>query len=129
MNMNIKNIRKANEPYTPKKKKRVVKNTSGLKVTKLDEKDKIKNEDAEPSKMRDILIYLYEKYDGDWDDLYTAIQNKERVDINVVESTVKRHKKKYDYVTMIDRNYPEEYKGNYKPPIVLRKRKKNQNDD
>ena len=70
-------------------------------------------------------IYFYEKYEGDWDDIYKAIQRKERVDATEAKSFLKKYRNKYDYVTLIDNEYPDEYKANYKPPFVIRKRKNN----
>ena len=88
-----------------------------------------KHVDEKPFGMSDILIYFYEKYDGDWDDIYKAIQRKERVDATEAKSFLKKYRDKYDYVTLIDNEYPNEYKANYKPPFVIRKRKNNGKKD
>ena len=44
--------------------------------------------------------------------------------IEIVISEVKSYKEKYDYTTLLDEEYPEHLKREYKPPFVLKKRKK-----
>lgn len=129
MNLKIKRIKKTTSEN--KKSKPVVKKNVKKKVNAVSMSPKVKGEDryykevdTSDMKMNDILIYFYEKYDGDWDEIYKAINQKERVNYGEAREFLKDYKDKYDYVTIIDNSYPDEYKGNYKPPFVLRKRKK-----
>ena len=129
MNLKIKRIKKTTSEN--KKSKPVVKKNVKKKVNAVSMSPKVKGEDryykevdTSDMKMNDILIYFYEKYDGDWDEIYKAINQKERVNYGEAIEFLKDYKDKYDYVTIIDNSYPDEYKGNYKPPFVLRKRKK-----
>ena len=139
MNLKIKKIKKDSKPSTTPKpvvKKKVKKHTGVSHTPKLTKQKNVnpkvqgedryyKEVDTSEMKMNDILIYFYEKYEGDWDLIYKAINQKERVNYGEASQFLKSYKDKYDYVTLIDNDYPEEYKGNYKPPFVLRKRKKN----
>jgi DNA processing protein len=68
-------------------------------------------------KGKDILVYLTIKYQGDWNQIYQAIKNKELVDEVTVSETLNKCEEKY--VTIIDDNYPEKLKKIYKPPFVL----------
>lgn len=74
-------------------------------------------------KMSDILIYLYEKYNGNWDAIYQAISVKERVDSDKAVRLVDSKMKDFDYTTLIDEDYPEEYKRMNKPPFVIKRKK------
>jgi DNA processing protein len=67
--------------------------------------------------MEKILVYFAIKYEGDWEKIYSAINKKERVDIDVVNNTIKEHGEKY--ITMLSDQYPSRLKSIYKPPFVL----------
>jgi predicted Rossmann fold nucleotide-binding protein DprA/Smf involved in DNA uptake len=129
MNLKIRKIKKESSSgisTKPKEKKqniklKVIKNVKPEKTERIYKTEV--NADAKFG-MNDILVFFYEKYDGDWDSIYKAIRQKERVNYSEANQFLKKYKDKYDYVTLIDNDYPEEYKGNYKPPFVLRKRKK-----
>lgn len=68
-------------------------------------------------KARNLLAYLAVKYSQNWDNIYTAIKNKEDVDNETIEGTLNTLKGKY--VTIIDDDYPEELKHIFRPPFVI----------
>lgn len=101
------------------------------KVTKkkpIEKKYKINlNEKAPESykeNMNDVLIYFDNKYNGNWDDIYGAILRKEKVDKDDLYRTTKRLKEEVDYTTLIDDDYPDHLKYQYKPPFLLKRKKK-----
>ena len=63
---------------------------------------------------REILIYLSLKYNGDFNGMYKAIQEKEEIDENATLPEMK-----CKAVTMIDEDYPDYLKECCMPPIVL----------
>ena len=67
--------------------------------------------------MDQILVYFSIKYRGDWDEIYSAINRKEKVDQKEVERVVEECNCKY--ITLLDDNYPKRLKSIYKPPFVL----------
>ena len=67
--------------------------------------------------MDKIIVYLAIKYKGDWDAIYKAINEKEKVSQEDVDRVVGECK--YNYITIIDGKYPTNLKGLYKPPFVL----------
>lgn len=70
--------------------------------------------------MNIILIYFSIKYKGDWDKIYKALEEKEKVtlkDIKELEEKIKNEKIKV--ITIIDKKYPEQLKQAYKPPFVI----------
>ena len=67
--------------------------------------------------MEEILLYFSYIHDGDWEKIYSSIENKERVDPEKVKEVVDKIGCKY--VTMLSKNYPERLKNIYKPPFVL----------
>lgn len=131
MNLKIKKITKNKIPNKTTVKSKVKKKslTETTPIKAQGEDRYYKQVDEKPFKMSDILIYFYEKYEGDWDKIYKAIRRKEAVNSEQAKKFLKGYKDKYEYVTIIDNDYPEEYKANYKPPIVIRKRKKNVKKD
>ena len=68
--------------------------------------------------MREILIYLYIKYNKDWDRIYKAICNKEPIDKFDMKDTLE-YEDLTSYITIIDNNYPSKYNSQFKPPFVL----------
>lgn len=70
--------------------------------------------------MEQILLFFYDKYKGEWNDIYVAIATKERVDPIEVQEVWNKYSEKHRIVTMLSEDYPEEYKKDYyKPPFVL----------
>ena len=74
-------------------------------------------------KFSDVLIYLHEKYNGNWEAIHKAIEEKERVDCDKVVKLVDSKMKDYDYTTMFDEDYPEECMDMKKPPFVIKRKK------
>lgn len=68
-------------------------------------------------KGRDLLIYLSIKYQGVWNDIYSAISRKESVNSFDVEEEISRLKSQT--LTILDDNYPESFKAIFHPPFVL----------
>lgn len=66
---------------------------------------------------RDILIYFAIKYKGDWENIMTAIKNKEEFVPNELLEVVKNMKCKA--ITLMDEEYPDSLKHIFKPPLVL----------
>lgn len=67
--------------------------------------------------MRDILLYFAVKYSGCWERIYQAFAEREVTkidDINKVKS-----ENPDNWITLIDENYPEEFKYVIKPPFVI----------
>lgn len=68
-------------------------------------------------KSRDILIYLSIKHEGNWLQIYDALQNKEEIDIGVAEQIVAAMKSKA--VTILDADYPKYLAKMPRAPFVL----------
>lgn len=67
---------------------------------------------------RDILIYLSIKYQGNWEKIFLDIKNRKKdFTSDEVKEAVASVKSKV--VTIIDREYPEAFKNQQKPPFVL----------
>lgn len=70
--------------------------------------------------MNIILIYFSIKYKGDWNKIYDALENKEKVslkEIKELESIIKENN--WNVKTIIDVDYPKKLKTAYKPPFVI----------
>ena len=65
----------------------------------------------------DILLYLTLKYNGDWDKIYKALQDKEDIDYKDAEKVLDEYPG--EYITILDDEYPAILKQCYKPPFVL----------
>jgi hypothetical protein len=68
-------------------------------------------------KGRDILIYLAIKYQNNWDAIYKAVKEKEIIEEEDLKPAL--DKIKGEVITIIDEDYPEEFKKVNKPPFVL----------
>ncbi|MGI6644504.1 MAG: DNA-processing protein DprA [Bacilli bacterium] len=68
-------------------------------------------------KGREILLYFSQKYAGDFDKIYHAIETKERVTQEQIEEVTKNFKG--NYFTIIDDDYPDVFKTIYRPPLVV----------
>ena len=129
MNLKIRKIRKESSSVIstkPKEKKQNIK-LKVVKEVKPEKTERIYKTEVNTNakfEMNDILVFFYEKYDGDWDAIYKAIREKEPVDKKKCKEFIKSYKEKYDYTTLLDDEYPEHLKREYKPPFVLKKRKK-----
>jgi hypothetical protein len=71
--------------------------------------------------MSEILVYFAIKYSNDWNKIYKAINQKERVEQETAREVIDNYlaKKMYKYITIIDDVYPSKLKGVYKPPFVI----------
>ncbi|MCK5807182.1 MAG: DNA-processing protein DprA [Mycoplasmataceae bacterium] len=70
--------------------------------------------------MNIILIFFTIKYKGDWDKIYRALENKEKVSLTEINELEKKMKdEEWKILTIIDREYPKQLKEAYKPPFVL----------
>ena len=67
--------------------------------------------------MRDILGYFAYKYNGECFKIIEAIANKEQVTKEQIQAF--HNMRKYDFITVIDDNYPEMLKHVENPPIVM----------
>ncbi|WP_412032032.1 hypothetical protein [Malacoplasma muris] len=65
--------------------------------------------------MKRILLYFTNKYFGEWEKIYYALSDKEVVPKKYYENT----KLLPNYISVIDKNYPDELKTIYKPPFSL----------
>ena len=67
--------------------------------------------------MREILLYFAIEYFGDWDKIYSALEQKIEPDYKLV----KRYEKEYTnkFITIIDKEYPESLKNVTRPPFVI----------
>lgn len=68
-------------------------------------------------KPNQILHYLALKYEGDWDKISQAVNNKERPDDEAYQKLASSCQSKF--VTLIDPEYPSALRQTYKPPLVL----------
>ena len=66
---------------------------------------------------REVLLYFTLKYGGDWEKIYKAICTKEDIDYEDAERVVDEYPG--EYITMLDKEYPEILKHTYHPPFVL----------
>ena len=66
---------------------------------------------------REKIIYFALKYKGNWQKIYDAFKNKEEMDDNYYFSEMK--KINYKVVTIIDDDYPSQFKTIYQPPFAL----------
>ena len=66
---------------------------------------------------REILLYYAIKFRGDWNKIYSAIHDKEELDIEDAQKVVANNQNKF--ITMLDAEYPESLRDAYKAPFVL----------
>ena len=70
-------------------------------------------------KGREILLALSIKFNGDWQQIYSAIQSKYELLSDEADTLIASLPSDLSYVTIIDNDYPENLKAAYKPPFVL----------
>jgi hypothetical protein len=68
-------------------------------------------------KGREIIAYLAIKYHNKWEDIYEAIKEKERVEEDEVKKSIDGLKG--GFITIVDQDYPDEFKSIVKPPFVI----------
>lgn len=70
--------------------------------------------------MNEALIYFAIKYNGDWNKIFKALEQKEKIELKDLESISQKIKdKEINVVTIIEDKYPANLKNGYKPPFVL----------
>lgn len=69
--------------------------------------------------MSKVINYFSYKYKGDWDDIYGAIQQKEKIDMGDLDDFLNSNDKKISYISIIDTNYPNNFKEIYMPPLTI----------
>ncbi|WP_368486788.1 DNA-processing protein DprA [Spiroplasma sp. DGKH1] len=67
--------------------------------------------------MNKVLLYFALKYHGDWDQIYQALERKEKISFEALDTF--EVKIKCQYITILDPQYPPTLKSIYKPPFVL----------
>ncbi len=70
--------------------------------------------------MNIILIHFAIKYKGDWDAIYKALEDKEKVtlkQLHYLEGLI--NKQLLKAITILDLDYPKQLKKAYKPPFVI----------
>lgn len=70
---------------------------------------------------RVLILALHLQYNGNWDKIYRAITNKSEPHRKYI---AKAKKLQYNYLTLLDKDYPQELKFQYKPPFVIASYKK-----
>lgn len=70
---------------------------------------------------RVLILALHLQYNGNWDKIYRAITNKSEPHRKYL---AKAKKVQYNYLTLLDKDYPQELKFQYKPPFVIANEKK-----
>lgn len=68
-------------------------------------------------KAREVLLYFALKYEGQYEQILSSIRNKEQIDESDYVFITQNFKGQY--VTIVDSEYPEEFKKVYRPPLVL----------
>ncbi|MFA6829214.1 MAG: DNA-processing protein DprA [Bacilli bacterium] len=67
--------------------------------------------------VRDVLLYLSVKYQGNWNLMYKAIKNKQPFSNENVTDAY--NKTKTEFLALTDENYPEGLKNQPNPPFIL----------
>ncbi|VEU59216.1 DNA-processing protein DprA [Mesomycoplasma neurolyticum] len=70
--------------------------------------------------MNSILIYFSIKYNGDFFSIFNALKRQEKIDKNlIIEIENDIQNKKIQAITILDKEYPKEFKYLDKPPFVI----------
>ena len=69
--------------------------------------------------MAEVINYFTYKYNGDWDQIYEAIQRKELIHTGELERFQEAEDKEVKYISIIDSDYPENFKSIYMPPLNM----------
>ncbi len=70
--------------------------------------------------MNIILIWFAIKYKGDWDRIYQALEEKEKISLRELKDLeLKMKNEEIQAITILDLDYPNQLKKAYKPPFVL----------
>ncbi|MCR5185231.1 MAG: DNA-processing protein DprA [Bacilli bacterium] len=68
---------------------------------------------------RELLCLIALKYNGDWDSIYRAIQNRANEQEEWLEYLPRLKKMKAKYITVLDQEYPQYLRQSRCPPFVL----------
>lgn len=74
----------------------------------------------QPKTSSHIILYLYLKYEGNWNKIYNAILTKEEIDEDLYY-TLDVEGQKEKFVTILDEEYPDKLKKAYRPPFAFHK--------
>ncbi|HKL84428.1 MAG TPA: DNA-processing protein DprA [Bacilli bacterium] len=66
---------------------------------------------------REVLLYFALKFEGDYDAILNAIKNKVAIDESDYQFLITSFKGQY--MTIVDMDYPDEFKKIYRPPLVI----------
>ena len=66
--------------------------------------------------MRKVLLFFAIKYNGDWEKIYEALERKEKIPEELLD---KLDDNEYNFISIIDDNYPRRLKRIVQPPFVL----------
>ncbi|WP_045434407.1 DNA-processing protein DprA [Metamycoplasma canadense] len=70
--------------------------------------------------MNEILLYFVTKYKGEWNNIFSAIKNKELINKNdYLLFLEKINEKKLNYLTVLDSSYPQKLLRLNQPPFIL----------
>lgn len=72
----------------------------------------------ETKQMDKVILYFCHKYDGNWEKIYNAIKTREAVSNEQIDS-ISRKSLNLNTITIIDDNYPNNFKSIYMPPLCL----------
>lgn len=69
------------------------------------------------SEMNRVILFFTIKHKGNWEKAYNAIKNKENITLTEINSI----KGKYldNYISIIDKDYPDNFKQIYMPPLSI----------
>ncbi|WP_027063159.1 DNA-processing protein DprA [Mesoplasma seiffertii] len=67
--------------------------------------------------MDNVLLYFSLKYNGDWNQIYDALERKEKIDSDVLLELTSSFKT--PFITILSPLYPSHLKQSHKPPFVL----------
>lgn len=65
---------------------------------------------------RILLLALHLQYNGNWDKVYNAILKRMKPHKRFITKAQKVHRK---YLTILDKDYPQHLKTQYRPPFVI----------
>ena len=69
--------------------------------------------------MRKIIKYFTYKYSGNWEEIYKAIKSKEQIHPLSLLENEENLDKQLGYISIIDDDYPENFKKIYMPPMSI----------
>ncbi|EOA07460.1 DNA processing/uptake protein [Mycoplasma yeatsii 13926] len=67
--------------------------------------------------MRNILLFFTLKYQYNWEKVFNALKNKEKISPETLENI--SNKSETNFISLVDHNYPKHLKDIIRPPFVL----------